>query len=381
MAAEQLSSNGFEVLVAERKPSLGRKFLMAGKTGLNLTKNEQMDSFIENFYEASEWMAPILRAFGPNAVEGWAKDLNQDTFTGSSGRVFPISMKASPLLRSWLKKLEHRGVRFEVNWNWVGWKGKKACFETEKGLVKIHPKVTILSLGGGSWKKLGSNGLWLDIFKLENIEVTKLRPANARLKIFWSDKMKASYGKPLKNIVLSGGDLQTKGEAIISKRGLEGSAVYTISKPAREGHVIELDLLPNMDKKILLEKLVKRKKKLTLSQFFRRALKLNREKIALFYEFADPLPSNNEGIATLLKRLQVNHSGLGSLDEAISTSGGVKKVSFNNSLMLYSKPGVFVAGEMLDWEAPTGGYLINGCLATGYWAGVKGAEWARNENL
>ena len=380
MAADKLASNGLKVLIADRKPSFGRKFLMAGKSGLNLTKNENIDNFVKQFYDASGWMGPILRSFGPDAVSRWANDLNQNIFIGSSGRVFPSSMKASPILRSWLKRLQNMNIKFETQWNWVGWKDNKLCFETDSGLIKVQPLVTILSLGGGSWKKLGSNGLWVKIMRDEHILVNRLKPANVRLKIYWSNKMSAHYGKPLKNIILKAGNLQTKGEAVISKSGLEGSAVYTVSKAAREGHNVILDLLPNLSRKDIIKKISQRNKKLSFSKFLQKSFNLNETKRAIFFEFSHPLPNDNESLANLLKEVKVIYSGLGSLDEAISSSGGVSKESFNNGLMLYEKPGVFVAGEMLDWEAPTGGYLINGCLATGYWAGMNASEWVKNNS-
>ena len=379
MAADKLASNGVKVLIVDRKPSFGRKFLMAGKSGLNLTKNENLEDFVSQFYEASDWMNPILRNFGPDAVSRWANELNQNVFIGSSGRVFPTSMKASPLLRSWLKKLQNMNVKFETKWNWVGWKDNKLCFQTESGLIKIQPVVTILSLGGGSWKKLGSNGLWVKIMKDENILVNSLEPANVRLKVYWSDKMLPHYGKPLKNIILKAGGLWTRGEAIISKRGLEGSAVYTVSKSAREGCNVFLDLLPDFSHNAIIKKLRQRNKKVSFSKFLQKSFKLDEAKRAIFFEFSHPLPNDDKSLANLLKAVKVIYSGLGNLDEAISSSGGVSKKSFDDGLMLYEKPGVFVAGEMLDWEAPTGGYLINGCLATGFWAGLNASEWVKNK--
>ena len=365
MAAEQLVSKGLEVLVAERKPSLARKFLMAGKSGLNLTNDDKIEEFTTNFYEASEWLDPILNNFCPKDVIKWAEGLNEDLFVGSSGRVFPVAMKASPILRSWIIKLKEEGVSFKTGWNWTGWKGDELCFDTPEGPTLIRPSVTVLCLGGGSWKRLGSNGLWVDVLEKEGVEIEELKSANIGLLVSWSKKVEAHFGKPLKNIAFSSGSVVSRGEAVITKKGLEGSAIYSMTKSIRNGNKLILDLLPDLTENVILHKINQRK-----------SLKLSPQKITLFYEFGMPLPVENQRLAFIFKNLQVNHQGPGLLDEAISTSGGISKKSFNNNLMLYARPGVFVAGEMLDWEAPTGGYLLTACLSLGYWAGVNAAEWA-----
>ncbi|MDA9294044.1 TIGR03862 family flavoprotein [bacterium] len=375
MAAEQLVSKGLEVLVAERKPSLARKFLMAGKSGLNLTNDDKIEEFTTNFYEASEWLDPIFNNFRPRDVIKWAEGLNEDLFVGSSGRIFPLVMKASPILRSWIIKLKDEGVSFKTGWNWTGWKGDELCFDTPEGPTLIRPSVTVLCLGGGSWKRLGSNGLWVDVLEKEGVEIEELKSANVGLLVSWSKKVEAHFGKPLKNIAFSSGSVASRGEAVISKKGLEGSAIYSMTKSIRNGNKLILDLLPDLTENVILHKINQRKSKISFSNFLRKSLKLSPQKITLFYEFGMPLPLDNESLAFIFKNLQVNHQGPGLLDEAISTSGGIKKKSFNNNLMLHARPGVFVAGEMLDWEAPTGGYLLTACLSLGYWAGIKAAEW------
>lgn len=378
MAAEQLVSKGLEVLVAERKPSLARKFLMAGKSGLNLTNDDKIEEFTTNFNEASEWLDPILNNFCPKDVIKWAEGLNEDLFVGSSGRVFPVAMKASPILRSWIIKLKEEGVSFKTGWNWTGWKGGELCFDTPEGPTLIRPSVTVLCLGGGSWKRLGSNGLWVDVLEKEGVEIEELKSANIGLLVSWSKKVEAHFGKPLKNIAFSSGSVVSRGEAVITKKGLEGSAIYSMTKSIRNGNKLILDLLPDLTENVILHKINQRKSKISFSNFLRKSLKLSPQKITLFYEFGMPLPLDKESLAFIFKNLQVSHQGPGLLDEAISTSGGIKKKSFNNNLMLHARPGVFVAGEMLDWEAPTGGYLLTACLSLGYWAGISAAEWVTN---
>ena len=378
MAAEQLALKGLEVIVAERKPSLARKFLMAGKSGLNLTNDDKIEEFTTKFYEASEWIDPILKNFCPKDVVKWAESLNENLFVGSSGRIFPVAMKASPILRSWIIKLKGEGVSFKTGWNWTGWKGDDLCFDTPEGLTYIRPTVTVLCLGGGSWPRLGSNGLWVDVLEKEGVEVEELKSANVGLLVPWSKKVEVHFGKPLKNIAFSSGNLVSRGEAVISKKGLEGSAIYSMTKSIWNGNKLMVDLLPDLTENVILHKINQRKSKISFSNFLRKSLKLSSQKITLFYEFGIPLPKDNESLAFVLKNLQINHQGPGLLDDAISTSGGVKKKSFNNNLMLNARPGVFVAGEMLDWEAPTGGYLLTACLSLGYWAGVNAAKWVNS---
>ncbi|MDC0636319.1 TIGR03862 family flavoprotein [Amylibacter sp.] len=376
MAAETAADNGLSVVLIDAKPTYGRKFLMAGKSGLNITKDEAKSEFLNHYFNAKKWLAPIINNFDNEAVMKWAQDLDQEIFTGSSGRVFPKSMKASPLLRSWLIRLSNKGVTFYQNWKWVGWQGDVAAFETILGKKFIKSQTTVLAMGGASWPHLGSDGLWADILKRNNVTITNFQPSNMGFKIKWSKYMKPFFGTPIKSVRISSGEFSAIGEFVISKKGIEGSGIYAASKFMRDGNNLIIDLLPDTE----IETLNKRHKllstKVSRSTFNRKILRLNKEKTAFFNEFSQHI--STQDIVHTAKNLIVPHEGPHPINEAISTAGGVSKSALNANLMLKAKPSVFCAGEMLDWEAPTGGYLITACLATGKWAGLGAVNYIKS---
>ena len=376
MAAETAADNGLSVVIIDAKPTYGRKFLMAGKSGLNITKDEAKSEFLNHYFNAKKWLAPIINNFDNEAVMKWAQDLDQEIFTGSSGRVFPKSMKASPLLRSWLIRLSNKGVTFYQNWKWVGWQGDVAAFETILGKKLVKSHTTILAMGGASWPHLGSDGLWADILKKNNVTITNFQPSNMGFKIKWSKYMKPFFGTPIKSVRITSGKFSTIGEFVISKKGIEGSGIYAASKFMRDGNNLIIDLLPDTE----IETLNKRHKllspKVSRSTFNRKVLRLNNEKTAFFNEFSQHI--STQDITHSAKNLLIPHEGPHPINEAISTAGGVSKSALNDNLMLKAKPSVFCAGEMLDWEAPTGGYLITACLATGKWAGLGAVNYIKS---
>ncbi|PRY24217.1 hypothetical protein CLV78_10381 [Aliiruegeria haliotis] len=369
MAAEQMAEAGLRVLVAEAKPSIGRKFLMAGKSGLNLTKDEPPEVFLDAFAEAAPHLAPMLDVFGPVEVKRWAEGLGQPVFTGSSGRVFPDTMKASPLLRAWAGRLSAAGVDFRTRWRWTGWSGAQTTFETPDGPQTFRAARTVLALGGASWARLGSDGTWADILAAEGVDLAPFRPANMGFQVAWSDHMSRHFGTPLKNIALIAGARHVRGECVISERGLEGGGIYAVSRALRDGAPLALDLAPDLSLEQVAHRLGRSGGKQSQSNMLRKALRLDPARIALLNEFARPLPTVPARLASVIKTLEIPHIGPRPMDEAISTAGGVRWGAVDSNLSLHARPNVRVAGEMLDWEAPTGGYLITGCLATGYWAG------------
>ncbi|MBC55385.1 MAG: aminoacetone oxidase family FAD-binding enzyme [Confluentimicrobium sp.] len=376
MAADALAQAGRRVVVAEGKPSAGRKFLMAGKSGLNLTKDEPFETFLAAFGEAAEPLRPMLEAFDMNDVQDWARGLGQEVFTGSSGRVFPVAMKASPLLRAWLGRLAGMGVELRTRWRWTGWEGADFLFDTPQGAARIAPGVTVLALGGASWARLGADGAWAGLLAERGVAVAPFKPANMGLAVEWSAPMARQFGRPVKGTALMAGEQVARGEYVISRRGLEGGGIYAISRAVREGAALWIDLMPDRSISQIAKRLARPRGKASLSNHLRKALQLDPARLALLMEFGRPLPEG-AALARLIKALPVRHAGPRPLDEAISTAGGVMWRALDAGLMLRDLPGVFCAGEMLDWEAPTGGYLLTGCLATGLWAGRAAAGWGR----
>ncbi len=370
MAAEVLAAHGASVLVAEAKPSLGRKFLMAGKSGLNLTRDEPGEPLIATYDEAADWLRPMLSDFDAQAVQDWARGLGQALFTGSTGRVFPVAMKASPLLRAWLSRLDGLGVSRRTRWRWTGWDGDAAIFDTPEGARQVSARVTILALGGASWARLGSDGAWAPVLAARGVDLAPFQPANAAVSVPWSPHMGAQLGQPLKGIALTSGRFRSRGEAVISARGLEGGGIYAVNRGLREGAPLQIDLAPDVDAAQIAARLERGPRKASLSNRLRKSAKLAPAQLALLHECARPLPRDPQDLAAKIKSLTIPHSGLRSMDEAISTAGGVMRSALDGDLMLTAMPGVYCAGEMLDWEAPTGGYLLTGCLATGRWAGL-----------
>lgn len=374
MAAEELARAGAQVTLCDGKPSFGRKFLMAGKSGLNLTKDEPSDAFGAAYAEADSWLAPMLATFGPGDVRTFAEGLGQDVFTGSTGRVFPKVMKTSPLLRAWLGRLDAMGVLMRTRWLWQGWTKDGHHFDTPDGPQDVATDVTVFALGGASWARLGSDGSWAPAFEAAGVTLAPFGAANASVAIDWSAHMASHFGAPLKAVAFTAGDLTSRGEAIISARGLEGGGIYSVSRAVREGADLRIDLKPDWTLHRMREAIAKPKGKGSLSTHLRKALKLGKLEQALLNEWARPLPRDPAALAQVIKALPVLHAGLQPMDEAISTSGGVARAALDEGLMLTAKPGSYCAGEMLDWEAPTGGYLITGCLATGRWAGRSAAR-------
>ena len=365
MAAEELARGGCRVTVAEARPSPARKLLMAGKSGLNLTKDEPFETFLAAYGPDAAHLHPMLAAFGPAEVMDWARALGQEVFTGSSGRVFPVAMKASPLLRAWLRRLEGLGVTLRTRWRWTGGAG----FDTPDGPVTLAPAVTVLACGGASWARLGSDGAWAT--HLPAGDLSPFRPANMGFLIAWSDRMARHFGAPVKNVVLRAGGTTVRAEFTLSSRGIEGGGIYAVSREMRDGAHLTLDLLPDLDADEIHTRLARRRSKESLGNALRKYLKLDPAKQALLMEFARPLPADP---AALIKALPVPHLGPRPMDEAISTAGGLCFDALDEGLMLRHRPGTFACGEMLDWEAPTGGYLLTACLATGRWAGRHAAE-------
>lgn len=364
MAAETMAAAGMAVTIVDAMPSVGRKFLMAGKSGLNLTKNEEIGVFLSAFGQLSNCLETALRDFGPEQVITWAEGLGQPLFTGSTGRVFPKAMKASPLLRAWMARLDRLGVTLKTRWRWTGFDGVGPIFETPDGQVTVQSDRIVLALGGASWARLGSNGAWAAYLPTS---VAPFAPANMGFRVKWSNHMAAHLGKPVKSIKLIAGDVASRGEIVISKDGIEGGGIYSVSKPMRNGVPLTLDLLPDWSMERVQSALKKPQGKTSLSNHLRKTLKLDAAQIALLSEFGRPFPN---GLARLIKALPIVHDGPQPIDQAISTAGGVRFDAMDG-FMLRDRPNIFCAGEMLDWEAPTGGYLITACLATGRAAGQQ----------
>ena len=371
MAAEVLEQAGRRVVIAEAKPSPARKLLMAGKSGLNLTKAEPEAAFLAGYAEAAEWLSPMLTAFGQDGVRTWAEGLGQELFTGSSGRVFPRSMKASPLLRAWLGRLT---AEMRLRWRWQGFDGTALRFDMPDGARLLAPRVTVLALGGGSWSRLGSDAAWLPWLAERGVEIAPLQPANMGFRVNWSPHMAPHFGTPVKGCALVAGDNRVRAEFVISEKGVEGGGIYAVSRALREGAELRLDLMPDLSAEEVAGRLLHPRGKTSLANHLRKTLGLTGARAALLNEWGRPLPEG-AALGALIKALPARLAGPRPMDEAISTAGGVTRAALDDGLMLRAAPGVFCAGEMLDWEAPTGGYLLTACLATGRWAGQNAARW------
>ena len=368
MAAEALAKTGAQVLVVEAKPTVARKFLMAGKSGLNVTKDEDWETFVTRY--DTPHLRPILKDFGPRQVQDWCRALGQDVYTGSSGRVFPVAMKASPLLRAWLQRLTSQGVELRTRWRWTGFDGAALTFDTPSGPQSLTPKVTILALGGASWQRLGSDGAWVPWLREKGVRITPWRPANMGFRVDWSPHMAPYFGSPVKGIALIAGPHRERGEFIISAKGVEGGGIYGIYKYLRDSLPLALDLLPDLAQDEITRRLARMKPGESTANRLRK-LGLDKTQIALVMEFARTEPFAH------LKHLYIPLQGPRPLDEAISVAGGVAWNAVTEDLELKALPNTFVAGEMLDWEAPTGGYLLTACWATGLWAGQAAARRIR----
>lgn len=390
MAAEVLSQAGVKVDVFDAMPSVGRKFLMAGKGGMNITHAEPLEQFLSRYGPQQEHLTPMILAFSPDALRAWVKDLGIDTFVGSSCRVFPTEMKAAPLLRAWLHRLRINGVRFHMRQRWQGWSADgKLVFDTQHGEQRMmQPKTLILALGGASWPQLGSTGFWVPWFADRGISVMPLQAANCGFETLWSDCFRNQFaGQPIKTVRIDfentqGKRFSQKGELMVSEYGLEGGLIYALSAPLREqinltgSALITLDLLPDRDLASIITKLSGSRGKNSLSNFLRKQLSLDSVKIALLREVLSTEEMNHpQVLAQTLKAIPIKLIHTRPIAEAISSAGGVSFTELNQQLMLNKLPGVFCCGEMLDWEAPTGGYLLTACLASGRAAGFGALAW------
>ncbi len=389
MAAEAAHAAGAEVTVYDAMASVGRKFLLAGKGGLNLTHGETFGAFVSRYGADSTQLEAALRAFDNQAVRAWARTLGIETFVGSSERVFPVGLKAAPLLRRWLERLRHDGVQFCTRHRWQGWSASGALrFATPRGEFDSAHERVVLALGGASWPALGSDGSWTTTLAARGVHITPLRAANCGFERVWSAHLRERWsGAAVKNVVASwalpDGSLRTqRGEFIVTAQGVEGSLVYALSRALREGlerdgsATLFIDLVPDRDVHTLIQTLAAPRGKHSLAHVLERRAGVHGVKASLLREVADPATlAEPARLAALIKHLPLVFHGLRPLTEAISTAGGIALNELDEHYMLRTLPGVFCAGEMLDWEAPTGGYLLSACLATGRIAGAAAAGW------
>ncbi|HEY2070576.1 MAG TPA: TIGR03862 family flavoprotein [Rhizomicrobium sp.] len=367
MAAEVLSAGGVAVTVYDRMPSAGRKFLMAGRGGLNLTHSERLDLFLARYGTASANLRPALEAFPPSALIDWANTLGAETFTGSSGRIFPKAMKASPLLRAWLDRLARQNVQFRLRHDWRGWSANTPSgalrFQTPAGDVTAAHDVTVLALGGASWPRLGADGSWTTLLQDKGVEITTLRPANMGFNVDWSELFRTRFaGQPLKNVALRLGSHTARGDVMITRYGVEGGAVYALSSRLREALAtaspitLDIDLRPDLSQQQIDSRLAKPRGKDSLANYLRKSAGLSPLETNLLRETATP-PERLKSVALAI-------TGHQPVARAISTAGGISFDALDGTLMLKALPGTYAIGEMLDWEAPTGGYLLQACFST-----------------
>jgi uncharacterized flavoprotein (TIGR03862 family) len=387
MAAELLVKAGARVTVYDQMPSLGRKFLMAGRGGLNLTHSEDLKTFLTRYVDTDPLLRAAIEAYPPPALRAWSDSLGQPTFVGTSGRVFPTVLKTSPLLRTWLLRLGNLGVEFKLRHRWEGWDEDGNLRFTAGGQdMFAEPDATVLALGGGSWPKLGSDAHWVELLGAEDIAIAPLRASNCGFTAAWSDVFKSFEGQPLKNIGITFAGRNVRGEAMITRDGIEGGAIYALSSPIRDvihrdgAANVMIDLMPEVSAAKLTERLSKSRGKQSLSNFLRKTTHLSAASLALLREAALanalPLPTlNAEKLAALIKAAPVKLTGVQPMATAISTAGGVSFSELDEGFMLKRYPGIFVAGEMLDWDAPTGGYLLQASFATGVAAARGAIAW------
>lgn len=385
MAAETLASAGHRVTVYESMPTVGRKFLLAGKSGLNLTHSEDYEIFVSRFGASSDRLRQALDGLPPNEIRAWAAGLGTETFVGTSGRVFPKAMKASPLLRAWLARLEKQGVVIRTRHRWTGWTNGGLTFETPHGAVTVKPDATLLALGGASWPRLGSDAAWTAWLSERAIEIETFRPANCGFDVEWSEIFRQRFaGAPVKSVTASSPAGTISGEFVVTESGIEGSLVYAHAAALRDqlqrtGRAdVILDLAPGRSTERLATDLSRQDSKASFANRLRKGAGLDGVKAALLREM---VPEANQlqpvALAKLLKALPLPVLRCRPIAEAISSAGGVSWDGIDERYMLQALPGVFVAGEMLDWEAPTGGYLLTACLATGKAAAIGVEDWLR----
>ncbi|MGR9044318.1 MAG: TIGR03862 family flavoprotein [Gammaproteobacteria bacterium] len=395
MAAEVLTRGGVQVELYDAMPSVGRKFLMAGKGGMNISHSEPFEQFLSRYRARTESIRPLLESFGPDDLRKWVQGLGIETFIGTSGRVFPTDMKAAPLLRNWLHRLHDTGVHFHMRHRWLGWHDagciRRLWFQTPEGRKAVDADAVVLALGGGSWAKLGSDGAWVAVLQQQGIDVAPLQPSNCGFDVVWSEHFLRHYaGEPVKAVAArcidsEAVEQQLCGEFVITEQGVEGGLVYALSAPLREqinavgfAH-LWLDLTPGIELRNLIGKLSEPRGKNSIANHLRKKVGIKGVKAGLLREclalaeFSDPA-----GLAKKIKALPIRLIAPRPLDEAISSAGGVRFEALDERLMIKSAPGLFCAGEMLDWEAPTGGYLLTACFASGHAAGLGVLDWLRD---
>jgi uncharacterized flavoprotein (TIGR03862 family) len=388
MAAELLAQGGARATVYDAMPSAGRKLLMAGRGGLNLTHSEPLEAFLDRYREARPNLEAAIRRFPPDRLRAWCEDLGQPTFVGSSGRIFPKVLKASPLLRAWLRRLDTMGVQFSLRHRWTGWdESGRLLFETPEGQHAVDARATVLALGGASWPRLGSDGGWVETLGTKGLKVSPLKPANCGFTVGWSDIFRDRFeGEPLKGIALSYGDRTVRGECVITRSGIEGGAIYALSAALREAVLgsgeakLRIALRPDLQISALAARLSAPRGKQTFSNWLRKAAQLSPVGVGLLQEAAKvsgiSLSSLSEDeLAELINAVPARITGIAPIARAISSAGGIAFDELDADFMIRRMPGVFAAGEMLDWEAPTGGYLLQACFATGAAAGRGALRW------
>ena len=389
MAAEVLGQAGVNVDLYDAMPSVGRKFLLAGVGGMNITHAEDYAAFVSRYAERAGDLRPLLDAFSPDSLREWIHGLGIDTFVGSSGRVFPSDMKAAPLLRAWLKRLRENGVRIHTRQRWLGWDEHGALrIAGPQGETQVEADATLLALGGGSWARLGSDGAWVPSLQNRGIAIAPLQPANCGFEVAgWSEHLREKFaGAPLKTVSLAlPGEAPRKGEFVLTATGIEGSLVYALSAPIRNtinrdgAATVLLDLLPDRTLTQIASALARPRGSQSMAKHLHRQLKLDGVKAALLRELTDATTFQApQALAAAIKALPIRLVRPRPLDEAISSAGGVPFAALDDGLMLKALPGVFCAGEMLDWEAPTGGYLLTACFASGRAAGLGALGWLRS---
>jgi uncharacterized flavoprotein (TIGR03862 family) len=388
MAAETIAQGSARVTIYDAMPSAGRKFLMAGRGGLNLTHSEALPEFLERYGAARSHLASAIEAFSPDALRAWAEALGQPTFVGSSGRVFPQAFKASPLLRAWLRRLDAMGVQLVLRHCWIGWGDDgRLSFQTPEGQHAVDAHTTVLALGGASWPRLGSDGAWAETLAARNVTISPLRPANCGFTVAWSERFRNRFeGHPLKGVALSFGPHTVRGEAMMTRTGIEGGAVYALSADLREAIIargeatLNVALRPGLEMGELAARLSAPRGKQSLSNWLRKAAHLSPVAIGLLQEAvigsgASLSSQSPAGLAGLFNAVPIKLEGTAPIARAISTAGGISFDELDADFMIRRLPGVFAAGEMLDWEAPTGGYLLQASFATGAAAGRGALKW------
>jgi uncharacterized flavoprotein (TIGR03862 family) len=387
MAAEVVAQGGARATIYDAMPSAGRKFLMAGRGGLNLTHSQALPEFMTCYGVAMTHLAPAIAAFPPNALRAWSEALGQPTFIGSSGRVFPQAFKASPLLRAWLRRLDAMGVRLVLRHRWSGWNDGHLLFQTPDGQRGADPRATVLALGGASWPRLGSDGAWVETLAARGVTISPLRPANCGFTVAWSEIFRNRFeGHPLKGVALSFGPHTVRGEAMITRTGIEGGAVYALSADLREAIIatgeatLNIALRPDLEMSDLIARLSAPKGKQSVSNWLRKAAHLSPVAIGLLQEAAITSGASLSSLspaslAGLINAVPIRLNGTAPIARAISTAGGISFDELDADFMIRRLPGVFAAGEMLDWEAPTGGYLLQASFATGAAAGRGALNW------